>query len=85
LLNGLGTAADIVECIDDPALQRQRGWDLTGWRYRMVQWGVVLTCPGGHGMESSEILVMMGLDGTRIIVAGEPTVRPTLPRMEMLA
>lgn len=36
-------AADIVEAIDNPSLQIGRGWDLTGWRYSLVVWGVRFT------------------------------------------
>jgi hypothetical protein len=71
-----------VECIDDPSRQVKRGWDLAGWRYRLVQWGVVFSQPNHPGGQS-EILVMTGLDGTRIIVAGEPVPRTTAPLAEM--
>lgn len=40
LLDGLDKAAEIVEAIDTPQLQIQRGWDLSCWRYRLVPWGV---------------------------------------------
>jgi hypothetical protein len=40
LLCRLRSAADIVEAIEDPELQRRRGWDLAGWRYEPVPWGV---------------------------------------------
>lgn len=45
LLHCLETAADVVEAIDDPELQRCRGWDLSDWRYDLVPWGVRFTCP----------------------------------------
>lgn len=40
LLTALGKAADVVEAIDDPAVQSLRGWDLRGWNYVLVPWGV---------------------------------------------
>lgn len=39
-VNDLGSAADVVEAIDDLGRQRERGWDLTGWRYELIPWGV---------------------------------------------
>jgi hypothetical protein len=70
LLTELGTAADVVDCIDDPTLQRLRGWDLASWRYRLVPWGVVFSRQP---------------DGTRVIVAGEPHARTAVIRAEVLA
>lgn len=43
LLNSMKAAADVVEAIDDPSLQSRRGWDLTGWNYVLVPWGVRFT------------------------------------------
>ena len=43
LLNSMKEAADVVEAIDDPSLQSRRGWDLTGWSYVLVPWGVRFT------------------------------------------
>lgn len=40
LAKNLQSAADIVDAIDDCRLQSQRGWDLRGWQYRLVPWGV---------------------------------------------
>jgi len=39
-VGSLREAADLVESIDDPELQRRRGWDLSGWCYELVPWGV---------------------------------------------
>lgn len=44
-------AAEVVEAIDDPTLQGRRGWDLTGWTYVLVPWGVRLA----HSAFSEEI------------------------------
>ena len=35
--------ADVVEAIDAPVLQNLRGWDLRGWNYVLVPWGVRFT------------------------------------------
>lgn len=43
LLNSMKAAADVVEAIDDPSLRSRRGWDLTGWNYMLVPWGVRFT------------------------------------------
>ncbi len=40
LLTSLEAAAEVVEAIDVPALQSLRGWDLRGWNYVLVPWGV---------------------------------------------
>jgi hypothetical protein len=40
LLKSMSSAADVIEAIDQPSLQRQRGWDLAEWTYDMVPWGV---------------------------------------------
>ena len=43
LLTSLAAAAEVVEAIDAPALQSLRGWDLRGWNYVLVPWGVRFT------------------------------------------
>ena len=40
LLTSMEVTAEVVEAIDVPALQGHRGWDLRGWTYVMVPWGV---------------------------------------------
>ena len=57
LLNSMKEAADVVEAIDDPSLQSRRCWDLTGWSYVLVPWGVRFT----HCDFSEEIDV--GIEG----------------------
>jgi hypothetical protein len=39
-LLSMSLAADVVEAIDRPALQWQRGWNLANWTYDLVPWGV---------------------------------------------
>ena len=43
LLTSMDVTAEVVEAIDDPPLQSLRGWDLTGWNYVLVPWGVRFT------------------------------------------
>ena len=43
LLTSMAVTAEVVEAIDDPALQDRRGWDLAGWNYVLVPWGVRFT------------------------------------------
>lgn len=43
LLTSLEAAAEVVEAIDVPALQSLRGWDLRGWNYVLVPFGVRFT------------------------------------------
>lgn len=43
LLTSMAVTAEVVEAIDDPTLQSSRGWNLTGWTYMLVPWGVRFT------------------------------------------
>jgi len=58
LVGSLGRAAEVVEAIDDPERQRQRGWDLTGWRYELVPWGVRFARRGKDEAEETVLAVM---------------------------
>jgi len=69
LLTTLEAAADLVEAIDRPELQMQRGWDLAAWDYEMVPWGVCFRYQGGTDQEPASILARIPLrtlygDGT---------------------
>ena len=59
LLLGLGTAADVVEAIDDPRLRQQRGWDLSGWRYDLVPWGVRFSSRDERDGDEAEVLALL--------------------------
>jgi len=59
-VHNLESAAEVVEAIDDPALQRRRGWDLGGWRYELVPWGVRFVRRERHGGET-ELFVLAAL------------------------
>jgi len=55
-LGSLEASAEVVEAIDDPLMQR-RGWDLRGWRYELIPWGVRFVRRERDGSES-EVFVM---------------------------
>jgi len=40
LLTSMAMTAEVAEAIDDPTLQSRRGWDLAGWNYVLIPWGV---------------------------------------------
>jgi hypothetical protein len=40
LVRDLNTAADVVDALENRELQIRRGWNLDGWRYRLIPWGV---------------------------------------------
>ena len=40
LIRSLSAAADIVDAIDDPSMQANLGWNLDGWSYEFIPWGV---------------------------------------------
>jgi len=52
-------AAEVVEAIDDPGLQRQRGWDLSRWRYHLVPWGVRFSYHDPHSGGQTDVLALM--------------------------
>jgi hypothetical protein len=68
LLTEMATAADVVESLEDRDLQRRRGWDLDGWRYQLVPWGVRFTRDAPARDGAADVLVLTGLGGTRVIV-----------------
>ena len=53
LLTSMAVTAQVVEAIVDPTLQCLRGWDLKGWSYVPVPWGVRFT----HSVFAEEIEV----------------------------
>jgi len=62
LLTGLDRAADLVEAIDNPELQKQRGWDLAHWNYQMVPWGVRFAYRDPRSRNLTEVLARISLD-----------------------
>jgi hypothetical protein len=72
----------LVESIDDGDLQRRRGWDLSGWRYHLVPWGVRFTHDGPHYRERAEVTARTGLEGTFVYVEARPP-RADAPMSEL--
>ncbi len=58
---GLKQAADLVEAMDNHNLQTQRGWNLKGWNYDLVPWGVRF-CYQGPEAEKAEMVTVLTLD-----------------------
>jgi hypothetical protein len=58
VLSCLNSVADLVDAIDSPELQIRRGWDLSGWRYELVPWGVRFLFEEAHGGQS-EVVVLV--------------------------
>lgn len=58
LLTSLGAAADVVEAIDCPAIQKHRGWNLTHWTYNLVPWGVRFVHDDGEHPEVSTVVAL---------------------------
>ena len=67
LLTSMDVTAEVVEAIDDPPLQSLRGWDLTGWNYVLVPWGVRFT----HSAFAEEIDVRIEVFAERRGNSGE--------------
>jgi hypothetical protein len=57
LLTDLGSAAEVVEAIEDADLQRRRGWNLASWRYDLVPWGVRFRYRGGR--DAAEVIATL--------------------------
>jgi hypothetical protein len=47
-----------VEALENPELQRRRGWNLVGWRYELISWGVRFQHLDQHGAVAAEILAV---------------------------
>ena len=59
------SAADIVEAMDDGAMQLQRGWDFSRWKYQMVPWGVRFL----HSAPSGEVSTILAVLSSGIRLA----------------
>jgi len=68
-------AAEVVEAIDEPALQKRRGWDLSRWRYHLVPWGVRFSYLDPHSGGRADVLALMAL-GSCPGLAGEARAHP---------
>jgi len=75
LINHLGNlerAAEVVEAIDDFDLQQRRGWDLSGWRYELIPWGVRFVRRGAVEAEVfvQAVLPQRQASAGRVVVSG---------------
>ncbi len=61
LTRSMDKAADLVEAIDNPALQGPRGWDLSNWAYELVPWGVRFSCRDPQ-QSKVEVVVVLTVD-----------------------
>jgi hypothetical protein len=61
-LNNLYSAAEVVEAIDNPEIQRLRGWDLSCWRYDLVPWGVRFTYRDPLSPLGTEVLARIAVE-----------------------
>jgi hypothetical protein len=59
LLTSMAQAAEVVEALDDPARQAARGWDLAGWSYDMVPWGVRFLYHDGRAVAATVVAVAL--------------------------
>jgi hypothetical protein len=70
-LNNLYTAAEVVDAIDDPELQRRRGWDLSRWRYDLIPWGVRFIYNDPVSSSKAEIQALMAVEARPAPGTGE--------------
>jgi hypothetical protein len=63
LLTNMGIVADVVDAIDDRDLQARRAWDLSGWGYELVHWGVRFRCRPRTASGEAEVLAVLGHPG----------------------
>jgi len=82
LLTSLKVAADVVEAIDDPELQVQRGWGLLSWRYELVPWGVRFLRHDGDGEVDAEVVAVSSHRGSSTPLPG--TTRASRPTTLLL-
>jgi len=66
LVCDLEAAATVVEAINDRGLQSRQGWDLRGWQYELVPWGVRFTRPDGDGGAVAAVLVQAMPQGASV-------------------
>jgi len=72
LLTGLDRAADLVEAMDDPALQAQRGWDLSNWGYALIPWGVRFAYFDPSSRTRADVLALVAFDAPASLLLGIP-------------
>jgi len=62
-VTSLENAAEVVEAIDDHDLQLRRDWDLSGWQYELIPWGVRFRCDRPKHSGHSDIFAVLGWPG----------------------
>jgi len=60
MASDLERAADLVDAIGNIDLQRRRGWDLDGWCFDLVPWGVRFIRYDADSRRLAEIVVRVG-------------------------
>jgi hypothetical protein len=75
LLKSMSSAADVIEAIDQPTLQRQRGWDLAEWAYDLVPWGVAFYRTGQRREDATLIAVALPEQLRNAVINSYPSTR----------
>jgi hypothetical protein len=55
----LGTAADVVEAMNDPEDHRRRGWNLSAWRFDLIPWGARFRLKDPARAGPAEVLALL--------------------------
>ena len=76
LMTSLGAAAEIVDALEDRRLQIRRGWDLSGWRYNLVVWGVQFTYRSPRDCGAEEFVAVIALNGHRLTAKADAPPHP---------
>ncbi len=84
LLISLSAAADIIEAIDNPEHQDLRGWDLEGWSYTCIPWGVAFLRHGHRGAVTGSILAVTLSERQRAALPAAYTYMPWPTRLLLL-
>lgn len=56
LLTSMRVVADVVEALDDPALQVERCWELAGWSHEAMPCGVRFALHDGLGRVTAAVV-----------------------------
>jgi hypothetical protein len=72
LLRDWETCVEVVEAMGDANLQLRRGWDLDGWHYHLIPWGVRFCYDGRQFQPRAEVMALLEVDA----VTGDAIPRP---------
>lgn len=81
-LTCLNAAAQIVEAIDNPVLQKELSLDLQGWKYDLIPWGVRFRYDGPHYQDRTGIVAALDLPSTMQTSSMRGDSSATLVRMD---